>query len=306
MRLTLRTLLAYRDKVLDPKDSQILEQRIRDSGTARSIAQRIEAVVANARLNPIPVDAREFGLDPNDVASFLDDAMTSERLPEMERKCLENSALLAEVASCHQILARAIAVPVNVSPMFRNRILDFQRRVSEGDLPRPSKLRGDGGHGSTRPPHLLMDASKTDDPSYSAAQGSPPSFETREGLPASLPQNRRPIQGLGGAGIELDDRLGAQVPEYLRGTDRQWISSTIRLLLLLALLGYCALQAMGPWERMAQLLDRTPPRPSSSPPNEEPSVGPAMTRPTLTKPEMGLAPSDDSIIVSPTLQEPIQ
>jgi len=120
MRLTLRTLLAYRDGVLDPKDAAVLEAKIKDSSTAQQISHRIEHEMQNRRLAPIPVDAREFGFEANLVAEYLDDTIPMETLPEMERKCLENNTLLSEIGSCHQILSRALSIPAPISDRCSN------------------------------------------------------------------------------------------------------------------------------------------------------------------------------------------
>jgi len=234
MRLTLRTLLAYRDQVLDPNDALELERRIRASSTAKTISERIDTVVTNPRIHPLPADARERGFDANHVASFLDGTMSMEGLPDMERKCLENNALLAEVASCHQILARAVAIPVSASPAFRERLL---------------KLRGSALRTDTDPVGIGSQGG--------ASEPIRSSLETRDELQSQT--TSRPINvPLGGAGIELDDGLASDVPEYLRGTDRQGLYSGIKLVVLLVLLCVCAFMALGPSNPLAEKLRRTP------------------------------------------------
>lgn len=270
MRLTLRTLLAYRDRVLGPSDAEIIGQRIRDSQTARTIATRIDDLVSNPRVPAIPLDSREFGWDSNDVALFLDDAMGPDRLPAMERLCLENNSLLAEVASCHHILAQALREPIQVSSALGDRILGLRRRDKRdlapdtSEAPRERVLRTDAAHESIlKPLGLDPDSQLVSNPRHGAKAGA---FSESAEVAA---------QRLGGAGIELEDRLGAQVPEYLRGADQRWILSTARLLILLALLGFCVSQALGSRQRLIDLLDRRtndwskPADPSPSPaPNE--------------------------------------
>ena len=131
MRLTLRTLLAYRDGVLDSKDAAVLEAKINDSSTAQQISRRIADEMQNRRLAPIPVDAREFGFEANTVAEFLDDTIPMETLPEMERKCLENNTLLSEIGSCHQILSRALSIPASIPASLRQRIHDLPNNASD-------------------------------------------------------------------------------------------------------------------------------------------------------------------------------
>lgn len=105
MRLTLRTLLSYRDGVLSAKDQEELGQKLRASATAQGIARRMDAARVQIKL---PRYATEPGLqcNANDMSEFLDDVLESDRLFEMERICLKEDALLSEVASVHTILAK--------------------------------------------------------------------------------------------------------------------------------------------------------------------------------------------------------
>jgi len=105
MRLTLRTLLSYRDGVLSAKDHEELGQKLRASATAQGIARRMDAARSQIKM---PKYATEPGLqcNANDVSEFLDDVLESDRLFEMERICLKEDALLSEVASVHTILAK--------------------------------------------------------------------------------------------------------------------------------------------------------------------------------------------------------
>lgn len=105
MRLTLRTLLSYRDGVLSAKDQEELGQKLRASATAQGIARRMDAARLQIKL---PRYATEPGLqcNANDMSEFLDDVLESDRLFEMERICLKEDALLSEVASVHTILAK--------------------------------------------------------------------------------------------------------------------------------------------------------------------------------------------------------
>lgn len=122
MRLTLRTLLAYRDGVLNEEDRITLEAKLRESSTARGISERIDASQKNPKLAPIPHDAKDPWFDANLIAEYLDDTSPTEIVAEVERRCLENNALLSEVASCHSILSRALNDSTEVSDALRARI----------------------------------------------------------------------------------------------------------------------------------------------------------------------------------------
>ena len=75
MRLTLRTLLAYLDNILEPADRKILAEKIETSEFAQELIQRMRTVLNNTDLTaPEPV-GRGLGRDPNSVAEYLDNAM---------------------------------------------------------------------------------------------------------------------------------------------------------------------------------------------------------------------------------------
>jgi len=243
MRLTLRTLLAYRDGVLDPKDAAVLEAKIMDSSTAKQISQRITDEMKNTKLAPIPVDAREFGFEANMVAEFLDDTITMETLPEMERKCLENNTLLSEIGSCHQILSRALSIPAPISSALRQRIHDLANNSG-------AKGFEDAGGRIRR-----FDSGSVSAQSKSV-QGDVDSVGSAMAMPAG--KTVRKTNGeLRGSGIELNDGLGRQVPEYLIGNDRGWLKSAALGLFLLISLVVVGAIAIGPIERVQNLLRKS-------------------------------------------------
>lgn len=273
MRLTLRTLLAFRDGVLDDTDGKILEKKIRDSSTAQSISQRINEAMQNQRLAPIPTDAREFGFDANMVANYLDDTIAVDMLPEMERKCLENDAILGEVASCHQILSRVLSLPAAIPMSLRDRI----HGLPNGDTASPSMAKSakhveiDGRSlriDSSDTPHItnqLTGASKAE-PKQSDEQVTylshsvPLIDEARPNPPATL---RKTAVDIGGAGIELSDGLGRQVPEYLMGSaSRSWALRALMAIVLFMALVLVGSMAVGPWDRLQALLDKSPAKPA--------------------------------------------
>lgn len=238
MRLTLRTLLAYRDGVLDSNDAAVLEAKIRDSSTAQQISKRIADEMQNTRLAPIPVDAREFGFEANTVAEFLDDTISTETLPEMERKCLENNTLLSEIGSCHQILTRALSIPANIPTSLRQRI---------HELPNSSAaIRLADSAGRVR---------RVDGPELFAGT------IAENQIDALALQATKPLRKSNGelrhTGIELNDGLGRQVPEYLIGSDRGWIKTVALGLFLLVALVLVGSMAIGPVDRVRNLLRKS-------------------------------------------------
>lgn len=122
MRLTLRTMLAYMDNILDPKDAEELRARIENSELAGTLMRRIESATHRIRLESPALDAKGMGADANTVAEYLDNTLPPERVPEFERVCLESDMHLAEVAACHQVLAQVLGRRVEIRPELRRRV----------------------------------------------------------------------------------------------------------------------------------------------------------------------------------------
>jgi hypothetical protein len=276
MRLTLRTLLAFRDGVLDPADAALLEAKLKQSSTAQQISSRIDEAMRNRKLAPIPVDAREFGFEANMVSEFLDDTISLEILPEMERKCLDNGILLGEIGSCHQILSRALSVPMPIASSLRDRVLQLPQqhpgaanaKSSKRSLDNAKNLRFDA------PAQLVNRSSSMEDSSADSSALPPTRMSSRPSVP------------LRGTGIELDDRLGRQVPEYLIGSDRGKWRRAIMAVAVVTTLVLVGAMAVGPLDRIIALLQSpdnakvdidianvNPPIPKANPNSLDSSIG---------------------------------
>lgn len=119
MRLTLRTLLAYLDDRLPPNNAKEIGQKIANSPFATELVERIRDVKRRRRLaspaKPQPM------IDANLVAEYLDDQLTPELVARVEREILASDALLAEVASAHEILGM-LRDPVAIESRLRDRL----------------------------------------------------------------------------------------------------------------------------------------------------------------------------------------
>ena len=90
MRLTLRALLAHLYlHNLDPAEAEELRKRIEESEFATALVHRIRSATRRLRLGVPALDGKGMGLDPNTVAEYLEDALSSERVADFEKICLE-------------------------------------------------------------------------------------------------------------------------------------------------------------------------------------------------------------------------
>ncbi len=122
MRLTLRTLLAYRDRVLNATEIEDMHGRVQQSAMAANLLKRIESLIHRPTILAPPVEGQGLGADANSIAEYLDDSLKGDKVPELERICLESDVQLAELAQCHQLLSAALSTAVDVPEALRERI----------------------------------------------------------------------------------------------------------------------------------------------------------------------------------------
>jgi hypothetical protein len=182
MRLTLRTMLAYLDEMLEPAQSEEIGQKIQESEFARKLVHRTRDCVQRLRLGAPPVLGRGIGMDANTVAEYLENTLATERVPDLERVCLESDVHLAEVAACHQVLTLVLGEPAEVD---RDLPADCRERlyglIERADAPQ---------HGKT--------------PAAAAA----------------LPKSPAPAEPAPTAARMTPQRAKAEIPEYLREADQ--------------------------------------------------------------------------------------
>jgi hypothetical protein len=111
MRLTLRTLLAWRDGLLSEADQAELGAKIAASAVAPQLLERIAEVAARPGLPAPRIDGRGLAEDPNSAAEFLDNALPGERLEAFERICIDSDIHLGEATDCHALLAELARDP---------------------------------------------------------------------------------------------------------------------------------------------------------------------------------------------------
>ena len=147
MRLTLRTLLAYLDGVLEPADRDDLHKQIEASEFARDLIHRTRDVSRRLRLgSPEPLGEGPID-DPNTMAEYLDNTLPIESVPEFERHCLESDVILAEAAASHHVLAMVLGRPAEIDPETRERVHSLPSALREAE-----RLRIESAHGSPASP----------------------------------------------------------------------------------------------------------------------------------------------------------
>ncbi len=255
MRLTLRTLLAYRDNVLSPADREDLHRRIQTSQYGGNLLRGIGELTQRNAVAAPPVLGKGLGADANSIAEYLDDALPHSQVPELERVCLDSAVHLAELADCHSLLSSAARTKVSVSDELRRMALGLgeptQRTAIEEEIKTRRQARRRG---------KLATAVRGD-----AAQLQATSQGTHTGARPDLPvEVEAPMLVSGGEsirpqGLNLETSvLTNEVPDYLIGSaSGQW-KFPLAIAALSVLLGVLVWQSLGPMENVMELFAQVP------------------------------------------------
>lgn len=235
MRLTLRTLLAYLDGVLeDPTQARELAAKIQESRFAGELVQRIQSVVERGRLGAPPILGSGPQDDPNVVAEYLQSSLPHDEVPQFEKACLDSDVQLAEVATCHRILCELLneREPAKISPGLKERLLRLPLEIEPeasaatakpGSIPKDDKARSVAPNGtrtkgaSAGNGESLRESAQVgktlrneQEPGVEPNSGLAASFGLEEESPASL------LEGLDESGATLTEAAKLNGGETLR------------------------------------------------------------------------------------------
>ncbi|TWT30413.1 hypothetical protein KOR34_49720 [Posidoniimonas corsicana] len=202
MRLTLRTLLAYLDNILEPQDQEELSRRVAASDVANDLLHRTRDATRRLRQPAPDVNASGPQSDANTVAEYLDNTLPPDDVTEFERRCLDLETFpdadshLAETALCHHVLTMVLGQRADIDPATKQRLYAMGRGAA-------------------------------------AATAAPPAEPQEVGPPVH------------------EHSSVAEIPDYLRASERSVVSRLLPAIAALLLLAVTAFLAFGPggWMR---------------------------------------------------------
>lgn len=134
MRLTLRTLLAYRTGQLDEKQSAEIAARLARSPRAQQISRRLDELARRPLTaafdggQPVFLGASDSRrLDANRVSEYLSDDLRDDAIADFELHCMASDVQLDETSACAQILAAVFTQPVITDPALKLRLFELER-----------------------------------------------------------------------------------------------------------------------------------------------------------------------------------
>jgi hypothetical protein len=195
---------------------------------ATHLVDRIRAAVGRTAIGAPKTEGRGLTEDPNSVAEYLDNTLSSDQLEAFERICIESELHLAEVAACHGLLAELARDPTvqhglhgdegqRIQQRLRGLLAGLHDRAATEQA--AMKPAGDDHRESRETAHAIRDA-------VAAATG------VRSGHVAS------------GNGVVDPHRLPAR-PAAGRSSFAAWAAAAVAVALLLTLAGVLAWSLLG-------------------------------------------------------------
>lgn len=199
MRLTLRSLLAYLDEVLEPADMEEIRKKLDENEFTRNLEQTVRHTADNPDITAPAPTGPQMVIDPNRVAEYLDNVMPAEQVEEFEKQVLASEEMIAELANAHHILKLILDQPVRVP------------------APRREKMY-----------HLMDKAKELDEQAAKEPQPSASDQLEREAVAAvsgvrpEEVQTELPAQAADTTPKEKQPREKQEIPEYLREEEPAW------------------------------------------------------------------------------------
>ncbi|PQO35753.1 hypothetical protein C5Y96_08865 [Blastopirellula marina] len=121
MRLTLRTLLAHQHGLLNEQQAELISQKIEQSPFVAQLLRHLKDRAARREIVPLAIEARGT-VCLEKVTRYLDYTLPSDEVVKLENECFASDRLLAEVASCHEIISQWLSTPTPTEPALRQRL----------------------------------------------------------------------------------------------------------------------------------------------------------------------------------------
>ncbi|TWT85504.1 hypothetical protein Pla123a_03110 [Posidoniimonas polymericola] len=144
MRLTLRTLLAYLDNILEPQDQEELAKRVAASDVANDLLHRTRDATRRLRQPAPDLHASGPHSDANVVAEYLDNTLPPDDVTEFEKRCLDLETFpdadshLAEAALCHHVLTMVLGQRAEIDPATKDRLYAMGRGAAAATASPPA------------------------------------------------------------------------------------------------------------------------------------------------------------------------
>lgn len=121
MRLTLRTLLAHQHGLLNEQQAELISQKIEQSPFVAQLLRHLKDRAGRREIVPLAIEARGT-VSLEKVTRYLDYSLPAEEVVKLENECFASDRLLAEVASCHEIISQWLSTPTPTEPALRQRL----------------------------------------------------------------------------------------------------------------------------------------------------------------------------------------
>ncbi len=121
MRLTLRTLLAHEHGLLNEQQAELISQKIEQSPFVAQLLRHLKDRSARREIVPLAIEARGT-VSLEKVTRYLDYTLPAEEVVKLENECFASDRILAEVASCHEIISQWLSTPTPTEPVLRQRL----------------------------------------------------------------------------------------------------------------------------------------------------------------------------------------